>query len=75
MKKRLLLAMLVCAVAGLAAAGAVSSAPPVGPVPPGPVQALQRAVGETFAVTLPKPECQGACGEWRARMTPRSSAS
>jgi hypothetical protein len=63
MKKLLLLPVLVCAVAGLAAAGALSSAPPVGPLPPGPVQALPRAIGETFAVTLPKPDVSG--GVWR----------
>ncbi len=43
------------AAAAAAAATAFSSAPPVGPLPPGPVKTVKAAVGETFAVRLPKP--------------------
>jgi hypothetical protein len=67
MKKLTLLLPLVCAAAGLVAAVALSSAPPVGPLPPGPVQAVKRPVGETFAVNLPKPAIAGLV--WRVART------
>src|SRR5690348_6207646 len=42
---------------------AYASAPPVGPLPPGPSVAVKATVGGTFSATLPKPSVSG--GAWR----------
>jgi predicted secreted protein len=49
--------------AAVAAANALSSAPPVGPLPRGPVQTVKRTPGRTFTITLPKPGIAGR--SWR----------
>ena len=54
---------LAALVAGLTAAAAVASAPPVGPLPKGPVTTIKLAGGRTFTVTLPKPKVAGRV--WR----------
>jgi predicted secreted protein len=50
-------------VAALATPLALASAPPVGPLPRGPVVPVKSTAGRTFAVTLPKPAVTG--GSWR----------
>jgi predicted secreted protein len=63
MQKRLLAIVAAVAAAGAVAATAFSSAPPVGPLPKGPVQTVKRTAGTRFLVTLPKPGIAG--GAWR----------
>jgi hypothetical protein len=49
--------------AGAVAATGVASAPPVGPLPKGPMQTVKQSPGRTFTVTLPK---SGVAGRtWR----------
>jgi hypothetical protein len=63
MHKRLIAAPAAVAAAGVLAATALSSAPPVGPLPKGPVTTVKPSVGASFTVTLAKP---GAAGRvWR----------
>jgi hypothetical protein len=63
MHKRLIAVPAAVAAAGALAATALSSAPPVGPLPKGPVQTVRPSVGATFKVTLPKPNAAGRV--WR----------
>jgi len=63
MQKRLIAVPAVLVVAGAVAATALSTAPPVGPLPKGPVQTVMRSPGATFTVTFPKPIAAG--GTWR----------
>lgn len=61
--KRLIAASAPLVAAGSLAAAALSTAPPVGSLPPGPVQTVKSAVGKSFTVTLPKPDAAGRT--WR----------
>ncbi|HKP18344.1 MAG TPA: hypothetical protein VJT84_07680 [Gaiellaceae bacterium] len=61
MRTGVVLAIVACS-AGLAT-GALASAPPVGPLPAGPVRTLNLSVGDAVTVTLPKPAVAG--GVWR----------
>ena len=63
MQRRLSVLVAVVAGAGAVVASAVSSAPPVGPLPKGPVQTVKRTAGTPFVVTLPKPGVAGR--SWR----------
>jgi hypothetical protein len=63
MHKHLLTIAVVLVAAGAVAATALSTAPPVGPLPKGPVETVKRAAGATFTVTLPKPGVAGRA--WR----------
>ena len=62
MHRRLLAMAAVVVAAGTVAAVGLSSAPPVGPLPKGPVQTVKRSPGRTFTVTLPRP---GVGRSWR----------
>ena len=56
--------LFVTAVAGVFAVPvATASAPPVGPLPRGPVAPVHVKAGKSFAVTLPRPTITG--GSWR----------
>ena len=55
--------LLVLILAGVLATAATSSAPPVGPLPAGPVAQITVRHGELFAVALAKP--RGAGQVWR----------
>jgi hypothetical protein len=46
-------ALAVVAVAGVLAAPATADAPPVGPLPPGPVSTIQTRPGQLVAIALP----------------------
>jgi hypothetical protein len=63
MSKRLLVVPAALVAAGVVAGAALSSAPPVGPLPKGPVLTVRPAVRTTFTVTLPKPGVAGR--SWR----------
>ncbi len=63
MQKRFLTVVAVVAAAAVVTATALSSAPPVGPLPKGPVQTVKRSPGTMFALTLPKPGVEGR--SWR----------
>jgi hypothetical protein len=63
MPNRFLTAAAVVVAAGAVAEAALSSAPPVGPLPPGPVQTVERSPGKTFTITLPKPGVEAR--NWR----------
>ena len=67
MQRRFLAGAAVVVAAGAVAATALSSAPPVGPLPKGPVQTVKRPRGTTFTITLPKPSVAG-----RSRRVARS---
>ena len=47
--------LMLSVVAGVIAVAATASAPPVGPLPRGPVAAISVQHGELFAIALPKP--------------------
>lgn len=55
--------LVLVVVTGVAATAAVASAPPVGPLPSGPVAQIAVQHGELFAVALAKP--RGAGQVWR----------
>ena len=61
--KRLLALVAVLGAAATLAAAALASAPPVGRLPTGPVQTVERPAGGTFTVTLPRPGFLGR--QWR----------
>ncbi len=63
MRKRLLALTVVCVAAALSASAASSTAPPVGSLPAGPVTTVKATVGETLALSLPRPDVSG--GVWR----------
>ena len=63
MRKQWIAVLVVCVPVGALAAVALSSSPPVGALPPGPVKTLKRPAGSTFAVTLPAPGVAGRV--WR----------
>jgi hypothetical protein len=63
MQNRLLGAFAVLVAAGAVVVTASGTAPPVGPLPKGPVQTVARPAGATFRVTLSKPTVAG--GAWR----------
>ena len=63
MQKRFLTVAAVVAAAAVVTATALSSAPPVGPLPKGPVQTVKRSPGTMFTLTLPKPGVAGR--SWR----------
>ena len=63
MQKRFLTVAAVVAAAAVVTATALSSAPPVGPLPKGPVHTVKRSPGTMFVLTLPKPGVAGR--SWR----------
>lgn len=63
MPKRVIAVLAVVAAAGAVAPTALSSAPPVGPLPKGLVQSVERPAGTNFTVLLPKPSVAGR--SWR----------
>jgi hypothetical protein len=63
MQRRWFAIAAVVVAAGVVVATASSTAPPVGPLPKGPVQTVERSAGTMFTVTLPKPAVAGR--SWR----------
>lgn len=68
MHKRWFVLPVLLAVAGLVAAAALSTAPPVGPLPDGPSRTVKLAVSKTFTAMLPKPKVEGRV--WRVARAP-----
>jgi hypothetical protein len=62
-RKRWFVLPVAAAAAGATAAVALSTAPPVGPLPKGPVKTAKLAPGGAYAVVLPKPSAAGRV--WR----------
>src|ERR1051325_7339294 len=63
MSSRVIPSVLVSVAAGVAATVAIASAPPVGPLPDGPVRAIAVKPDHTFVVSLPKSQQPGLV--WR----------
>jgi hypothetical protein len=63
MSRKLAPAVLVTALALGLALPALASAPPVGPLPKGPVQTINVLHGELFGIALPRPRGKGLV--WR----------
>ncbi len=63
MSRRGAVVLAAVAAAGAVATAALPSAPPVGPLPGGPVKIVKPVAGETFVVTLAKPGVAGRT--WR----------
>ncbi len=63
MRYRLALSLVVC-LAAVLAAPALASAPPVGPLPPGPVTTVTIKKGELLAVALPRQQASSGL-VWR----------